>query len=458
MNITFLTVEPNSGGVHGALGVGYLAAYAQKRLGRKYALTFNHEWIDFDPLVTAHDREAAVRLQEADLIAISCMTTGIAKLTCFMERFSDSFSAPVIIGGPHVSTCGHWFPRFIDLVISGEGEKRFAQVIECFMNDKNIHSPDILGIPCVHSNKGARDGIRCTDTENNALDHFDPPDRRLSSNAVAYDHVYGAKRCATLVTSRGCPHRCAFCSSHLIWGRRVRFHSAAYVVREIEQLISDYDCDLIKIMDDNFSLRPSRLEAIIKGLENKNLLSRIKFTCSARAETFTPEIADLLRRLNVIRVAFGFEFGSNTLIQFYKGGRASVSDNLRALHLCQSSGISPLINLMAGNPNESEEDVRDCFKYIDGLSCFHYQVGIAVPFPGTEYWQHAVESQIIKLDAIDWKRFYPVVFYPNPDLNVTRMKQQIEKIYYLNKQIHPERMATILFEEMSRRPSSPVRV
>ena len=99
---------------------------------------------------------------------------------------------------------------------------------------------------------------------------------------------------ATMISSRGCPFKCAFCSSHITMGKVYRFRSAENVLAEIDELVNRYRVNHIAFEDDTFTLNRDRVEAICQGLMKRQY--DLTWYCLSRVESMDPELARLMRR------------------------------------------------------------------------------------------------------------------------------------------------------------------
>lgn len=140
------------------------------------------------------------------------------------------------------------------------------------------------------------------------LDKIPIPDRSLlhSSYLDKKRTVDGKiQKVAEIITARGCPYHCSFCSTSAFWGK-VCLHSTNYVVEEILSLVENYGVQAIQIWDDMFTLYNRRVKEISDALPKK-IKKKVAFYCQARANNFDEETCKALRDMGVKVVSFGFE-------------------------------------------------------------------------------------------------------------------------------------------------------
>lgn len=224
---------------------------------------------DTDPEI-----EERIRRSGADVIGISNMfSSQIGRAYAMADIARKALpGAVIVIGGPHVSV----FPQealqrpSIDYVVLGEGEERFAGLMQSLSRGEAPALEGVLGKG--HAEQGTkRPAIRFIQ----ALDELPLPAYDLVDLEAYFElarrgysprYREWGRRPMTMITSRGCPHVCSFCSIHTTMGYQYRFHSPEYVRRHIEHLVDGHKVDFIHFEDDNFTHLPDRYDAIIDRL------------------------------------------------------------------------------------------------------------------------------------------------------------------------------------------------
>jgi hypothetical protein len=204
----------------------------------------------------------------------------------------------------------------------------------------------------------------------------------LDSIAKPWEHFdYGY-----LITSRGCPGQCTFCSSPQLWGRKVRFRSAENVLEEIEELVTARGHRFLNIKDDTFTAGRKRLLAICGGIVERGLAFR--WVCDTRVDLVDPEMLAAMRRAGCMRLNLGIESGSPEILRNIKkridlDEAASVTGEARKL------GMDVRFYLILGNRGETPETVRETLDFVERArptSCLMHGL---VLFPGTEEFELA---------------------------------------------------------------------
>jgi len=178
----------------------------------------------------------------------------------------------VVIGGPHVTV----FPQealarpSIDYVVLGEGEERFTSLMGSLLGGETPAGEGILGkLQVIRLAADQKLPIRfIADLDRMPLPAYDLVDLEayfdLARRGFSPRYREWGKRPITMITSRGCPHVCTFCSIHTTMGYKYRFHSTDSIRDHINHLVSKYGVDFIHFEDDNFTHLPERYDEIIK--------------------------------------------------------------------------------------------------------------------------------------------------------------------------------------------------
>ena len=203
-----------------------------------------------------------------------------------------------------------------------------------------------------------------------------------------------------MVTSRGCPYKCRLCSSSAFW----RFHErdAAGVIQEIKLLQSLGATDII-IFDDLFIANKRRLRLVAELIVEQDLVG-LSYNCQIRSNLVDSEAVVLLRKMNVKEVAFGFESGSDRILELMNK-HATVSDHQRAIDLLVAGGYKPTFGCILGYPGETKEDVALTVDFIDRnrAKCNIIDIYPCIPFPGTQLWDMFRVQHHVDLSTFDWE-------------------------------------------------------
>jgi anaerobic magnesium-protoporphyrin IX monomethyl ester cyclase len=370
------------------LGMAYLVSMVRKELPGA-AVEF---------LIADKDVPAVTASFEPDLAGISSVSQNY---TVAKEHaaFFETAGVPYLIGGVHISQMPATLPKGALAACLGEGEHTFVDVVRAMLDGRLRESiPEIPGLAYWDAEE-----LRFTEprAQEPVLDNLPTPARDLLE---IRSHAY-------MFTSRGCPFRCTFCSSSRYWDK-LRLFSADYVVDEIELLVRE-GVEMISFFDDLFVASFRRLEEIHGLLGQRDLLGKVRFTCSCRADVVRPELVDILRKMGVVSVGMGLESGDDEVLRFLKGGNTSVARNHEAIRLLKDAGIAANASFVIGSPSETREQVMKTYRFIKNSRLDLFDVYVLTPLPGTPVWDMAVAKGLVSED-MDWSRL-DVNLYRAPD-------------------------------------------
>ena len=310
--------------------------------------------------------ERLIHRLDADLFGLSCLTAnrrGMAMLVRFIRRVHPA--ARIVVGGPHVSalplaTLEH-VPE-IDVVVLGEGERTFLEIVDRMRRAEAIG--DLPGTAW-------RCGDRC---------QIGPPlmpIKDLDTLASPTDYF----DIGTLLTSRGCPMCCTFCSSRMMWGRRPRFHSVDYVIDMLEAAVCRHGRKIIAIKDDTFTADRDRALEICRQIRHRGL--DFIWSCETRADFLDEKLLGAMWMAGCKRISLGVESASKEIL---KNIRKQVLPDLvhNVTQLIKRYGIQIRYYMMVGNRGESYQTFLQSIEFINRCQPNQYVFSQLHLYPGTE--------------------------------------------------------------------------
>ena len=305
----------------------------------------------------------------------------------------------VIVGGIHptaqpLETLN--IPYF-DYLVSGEGEMTTLDLLNAINANSNL--TEVKGLYF------KKDGnIIPTESrpEMNNLDEIPFDNRDLLINF----EKYSKETLGQIHTSRGCPYNCAYCSSSIIWQKKVRFRSITNVINEIDYLYHKYQVKKINFADDNFLLDPARVRAICQEILNRKL--KINWRCCARADIhrhFDLELLQLMRAAGCNQICIGFESGAQNLLDNVDRG-VKVSDMEAVLKVMKAARIGLHADFIIGLPGEKEETLNETFQLMRRVWQIcrpTMTVALFKPYPGTKI----VEEIAARTERSESRRLQP---------------------------------------------------
>jgi radical SAM superfamily enzyme YgiQ (UPF0313 family) len=194
----------------------------------------------------------------------------------------------------------------------------------------------------------------------------------------------------SVITARGCPYDCSWCS-HEVYGKTHRRRKPASVVDEVEWILDRYSPDMLWIADDVFTIHQGWLTQFAAEMKRRRI--RIPFECITRADRVNAQIADHLADLACFRVWIGSESGSQRVLDGMQRG-VTVEQVQTAVELCKSRGIQTGMFLMWGYEGEELEDIEATIRHVKRTRPDIFFTTVAYPIRGTAYFKE-VASRVI---------------------------------------------------------------
>ena len=209
-------------------------------------------------------------------------------------------------------------------------------------------------------------------------------------------------RAYTLVTSRGCPYQCIYCSKP-ITGHTWRARSPEDVVAEWRYLVQEMGATEIGITDDVWNLKLDRAKEICRLLIAEGLTHVPWVTVHGmRADHTDAELFQLMKQAGCKRVGFGVESGNQAVLDSIKK-RQTLDDVRRAFREAKAAGLQTMGFFIFGLPADTEETMDDTIRFALELDPDLANFMIAAPYPGTELWEIARRDG--RLFSMDWRDY-----------------------------------------------------
>jgi anaerobic magnesium-protoporphyrin IX monomethyl ester cyclase len=201
-----------------------------------------------------------------------------------------------------------------------------------------------------------------------------------------------------IVTSRGCPYRCAYCSKP-VFGSKFRAQSPERVVEEMSYLHEKFGVKEIAFYDDSFTLDKERAHAIADKIMEKGL--KIAWTCETRVNLVDRELLGHIKRAGCYSVAYGIESASPQIIEVLHKD-ITLEQVEKAVRDSREVGLQVVGYFMLGSPGETPATIRQTIDYAKKLKVDFVQFSVTTPFPGTELYDIYMRD---KKENIPWEKF-----------------------------------------------------
>lgn len=289
----------------------------------------------------------------------------------------------------------------VDFVCRGDGEQLILDLLGALADPA-----DVLGVTWQQADGTLRHNPNRPLSRD--LDQWPFPDREglaldfVESMPLDVPAVLSLDRFTTMQTSRGCPWPCVFCDIPIFNEGKWRSRSPEHVVAEFEQLQKD-GYGAVYFVDDHFLLQPRRIEAICKGIIEKGIT--IQWGCEGRVDSVCMQLFPLMAQAGCRTLMFGIESGSQKVLDRLKKEQ-TLAEIEAAVDNAKRAGIEIVHGFfVVGNPDETEEDMRQTFRFASRLRLDTFAFNRLCVYRGTPLWQEYVRRGLVD-DARDWYKYF----------------------------------------------------
>ncbi len=308
----------------------------------------------------------------------------------------------IIVGGPHATVRPQDFlSNGFDFVILAEGEETAPAVLEYLEGKRNLST--IPGIAYIDSG-----GIKINKPEYiNDLDKLPFPAYHLINMEMYFsmvfhgfssrpqDPFYKPRREITMITSRGCPFNCTFCSIHPTMGYKFRVHSPEYVINHIEHVATKYSVEFIHFEDDNLTFNQKRFEDILDGLTNMNMHIGWDTPNGVRADTLPRTLLEKIKKSGASELRIAIESGVQHVLDSIVKKNLDIQKAIQVAKDCRELKIPLSAFYVIGMPGETKEDIQktlDLAYFLMKKYNVTPHVNTAHPLVGTELYEIAKQK------------------------------------------------------------------
>ena len=375
------------------LGIAYMAGVLQENNIDVEILDASAEDMDFK------DVEKELLKRKPDLVALTALTPTIGRALETAQVVKETLpDAIVVMGGYH--------PTFnfietledenVDIVIRGEGEYIMLNLVQALENQSSLH--DVKGI--VFEDKNSKEIVVNPEAPLiQDLDELPFPALNLLP-MKKYRLLDMDTHMTTMITTRGCPMQCSFCSSAAMHGKKIRERSVENIVDEIEYLKTNYDIDTIAFMDDTFTLKKRKVMAICDEILKRNI--EIMWGCTSRVDTLDEKLLKKMKESGCITIFIGVESADQQqLDNMCKNTTIAKIEN--AFKIAHKLKIRTIASVALGMPGDTKEIMNKTVKFVHKLKPNYAIYSLATPYPGTRFYKEAFEKNLIKIK--DWSKY-----------------------------------------------------
>lgn len=329
-----------------------------------------------------------------------------------------------------------------DLAILGETEATAFELINIISKYKSrylnqVMKLDVRGIAFLHHKKLIRNRAR----KPIALDElpfmahrllYDDKAAQKNDYQVTSKTVFVKKKIkwGFLLSSRGCPFNCSFCSPSIrnSTGKNYRIQSPKRTADEIEFLVKTFKVNALSFEDDLFTLNKKRVIDLCKEIIDRKI--QISWTVATRLDSLDLETAKWMKKAGCFGMSVGIESGSDRILTLINKGE-KIKDLKRGMAILNKVGIAVTTNLIIGHPTETLKELRQTLNLVKDLKPIFIHLHYLTPYPGTKIFTQYKSKLTQFKDFSHWKAHKFNISAVKTEV-LQKMMRQMYLDYYLN--------------------------
>ena len=309
-----------------------------------------------------------------------------------------------VVGGPHVTVVPEKFleeAKNVDVAVIGEGEYTILDIAKSRGGTKKLS--EVEGIAYHQDGKVTltppRAFLKNLDELPYPAYHLVDMEKYLNPAKIEYRSF--KPRALAMITSRGCPHSCCFCSVHLHMGRGFRAHSPSYVADHIQFVVDKYQVKNIFFEDDNLTFDQKRMETICDQIVERKIKFHWETPNGIRADRLSLELLKKMKKSGCRSVFFGVESGDQWVSDNIIHKDLDLQKVVEVAKICRKIGLKSGAFYIIGFPGEKKENMQRTVEFALELKR-EYDVGmhllVATPSFGTKLYEECMKKGYIKED------------------------------------------------------------
>jgi len=347
--------------------------------------------------------EKRIALLQPDLVGISCIFSSQFPNTLEVARRAKKVDKGIITvaGGSHPTFLSREClePDGIDFIVRGEGEFALRELVESISKGQGPEA--IPGLAWQEDGSFRESRLRPPHLN---LDEIPFPARDLFPLSKYHrigqpmGIVFRRRPFMNLITSRGCPYRCSFCSSTNFWGNKYRIRSPGNVLDEMEELVKKFGIREFKFLDDNLTANLGRAREIFRGMIERGLDVSWNTPNGVHVANLDEDTLELMAASGCYELTLAVESGDPLVLKELIHKPTDLEQVRKAARLIRQKGLGTHGFFIIGFPGETKQQIKNTLDFarsldLDRISCF-----IANPLPGTELLQVCREKGYVNKD------------------------------------------------------------
>jgi len=391
------------------LGITYVAASLQEA-GHQVHL------VDCTFMVRKEALRQALAVK-ADVVGIYCMVTMLEDSLWFAQNLREH-SRLLIAGGPLPTCEPALFLDHFDVVVQGEGEQTVQDLLRAYEQQTDLSQ--VAGIVMKKGQGFSSNGNLVFSPERDFIRDLDQvpfPARHLLPNED-YIH-YGRKKygfsITTVMSTRGCPYQCEFCSN-VIFGGSYRERSPGNVVDEVEAALA-LGYERISFADDVFTMKKERVLAICREIQSRGL--DFNWECLGRVDAIDLSTALEMKAAGCMRIFFGIESGNDQMLKLMNK-KITTAQARQAVNIAHQAGLQVGAFFILCYPGDTDDTVLETLRFATSLPLDYLGLSMPYPLPGTDLY-HRTKDRINRSWRPDESPFGSHVLIFDADFSATKM-------------------------------------
>ena len=353
---------------------------------------------------TPEQIQEIIQEKQPDIVGISVHSTAQYKNAELVAKIAKQIDPKIItvFGGPDPSVRYTTIlqNQYCDYCVVGDGEETFLEFIKNFTCDSSIKGINGLAYK---KNGEILYTLRVFDTNLDKLPFpaFDLIDLKRYLENKKYYKIRSRinKKSTTIITSRGCPNRCVFCSVRLHMGQKYRFHSPEYVLKLIHLCIEKYGISNFHFEDDNLTCNEQRFERILDLIIEQNLQIKWDTPNGIRVDALNCNILRKMKKSGCLQFTLAIESGNQRVLNqvIHKG--LNLEKVMEIARCCRDLKMKANAFYVIGFPGETIVEIKDTIKF--AIKLFKkYDISpilmVATPLYGTDLYDICVKEKYIQ--------------------------------------------------------------
>ncbi len=373
--------------------------------------------------------ESIIRNFAPDIVGVNNLFTRQRRNAHDIYRIAKNVSKDIIViaGGAHATVMPEnvLADKNVDYVVLGEGEESLIALIGAIEGRADLSSLDGIGyrdkdiIKIIPKQRFIKD-----------LDSIPFPARHLLSMEKYFglEASHGKRMCrrfSPIITSRGCPVGCSFCTAHHVWGKTFRKRSPMNVIEEMRDLKEKYQIEELLFEDDNVTLDVNRAEEIFDLMIKEKLDFKWDTPNGVAAFALTEGLIDKMKEAGCYKLNIAVESGSERVLRDVIKKPVNLKKVEVLIKHAKSIGLDANIFLIIGMPGETVGEMWDSYNFAKKIGIYKPFVSVATPYPGSELY-----ARSLKEGYIDEKSFLDNLYITSCSISTDKWSgDDVRKIF-----------------------------